>query len=539
MPICFLFLTNSDKTHSKLCATLQANLVDNKRRTRDRDMADDRRSLDAVSVSSLGPNATTIKVPYNQRQSVLLAPKEHRPIVVGDIEDEEERMLSNDEEAEKQQVFNKKDHYDYKTVIATVHSANNKPTATTMPTKPTNHQNIVETYNVRVIHHNSPFLNEKQQPIKSVNDLSSSIARLELLSSELGSNLKTTSKQRQQFGGDDLSLENNNESSFNLSDFYNTKQKSGTTLVDSGIATSSLDDDAVSLISSCSLRSSRTYNICVKGHQPEVEANQLDDNVESENEPERNKENKQDEEEEEEGDEKKPAAWVFDLRDNSSTAIIAPPRPKRPESPKIDAKTEELAQARGGRAYYLELIEKEGVKREPERPRPNSMNSLYSRWSSHNALNKYQQQQQTSQTQSRRLPKTTTKPASKPKATKPVDETRKSRQIVPASIIKPGNFPRSSSLARSNRKVEKSAEDEPRRQLPFSGAPLGNRSKSSSCLLGTAAKPSKYSIYGGLRKPDEDKKPVPRLSYSRAIGPKSQRQLNAQSKTPSRYLKMK
>lgn len=71
----------------------------------------------------------------------------------------------------------------------------------------------------------------------------------------------------------------------------------------------------------------------------------------------------------------------------------------------------------------------------------------------------------------------------------------------------------------------------------LSRLPFSNRYKSSPCLVGST-RSSKYSIYGGLRKPNDSGKPVPRLSYSRAIGPRLHRHVENQPK-PSRYLKMK
>lgn len=475
----------------------------------------DRASFDNISIvslASLAPNATTIRVPFTSQAQNSIPAKEHKPLVASASESVTENVKKVPIEVDD------KDHFDYKTVIATVHSANNKPVM------PKQHQ-VLDTYNVRVIQHDSPFLTEKQQPIKSVSDLSSSIARLELLSSELGS------RQTQQ-PQESLNNMNNNETSFNLDEYF-TKHKAMPAMVDSGIANSSFydEDDQVSLVSSCSLRSTRTYDVrtfknndVTPSEGPEEVFIELNDD-ESPAEPTVVVD-------EEELKEKKLAAWIFDPRDNSSTAIIAPPKPPKPEVPKIE--TEELTKSKGGRAYYLELIEKNADAKIS--PRPASMDSLYSRWSSQGALNAATSRHHRQSTKALAKQELTTKPSVN-------GQTRKSRQIVPAATIidtsATSRPQRSSSLMAKENSNSTKTNSQLRRQLPFGGPPLANRSKSSSCLLPTSAKTSKYSIYGGLKKPNENNKPVPRLSYSRAIGPKSQRQIDAQPKTPSRYLKMK
>lgn len=510
-------------------------------------------SFDTVSLSSLGPNATTIKVPYKPEllnesdkvESHKRSKRKHNKTLYSsqdstlkegtkesglnemnmqeDIEKLRKRLasinsntitISRDDKAKRRDKNDrdKQQHFDYKTMVANVQPA---------PLVPRQH--VVDAYNVRVIEHNSPFNNKQHQPVKSVSELSESIARLELLS---GDNLEASGRE---VGG---TFENNNEVNFNLNEFI--KYNKPIDLINN------LENDNISLVSSCSLRSSRTYDIRAQDqtlqddedfndakHFPvEVRkfdsTNQMDNNEDDEN----KQEEKQDEE-------KRGAAWVFDLRDGSSTAIVAPARPKKPELPKIASKTEDLAQSKGGRSYYLELVELEKKQQERpkqqearKRPRPSSIDSLYSRWNSHSTLSgvgNNQHHSSPSKSPSISISKLNT------------ENVRKSRQIIPASILDANSRPicSTSSINQSNTQLPT------RRQLPFSGSPgLSNRSKSSSCLIGST-RASKYSIYGGLRKPNSENKPVPRLSYSRAIGPKSQRQIDAQPKTPSRYLKMK
>lgn len=511
-------------------------------------------------MSSFGPNATTIKVPYKPENHLVVEKKkikrEHNGKHVKkyqtlgektkgsgnmnlreDIENLRKRLASidgsatitrdNKEGAKKKNDTNKQ-HFDYKTIVANVKAA---------PLIP--RQQVVDSYNVRVIEHNSPFNNQQHQPVKSVNELSDSIARLELLSSDLNNG--------EQVNNGTNNLDNNNEANFKLSEFIKYRKPNN------------LEIDDISLVSSCSLRSSRTYDVRATGdvyldnqvqvdddldderHFP-IEVQNFDstrrenDNTEKETSAEKNF-NRNLEQEDEDG--KKPAAWVYDLRDGSSTAILAPPKPKKAESPKIDAKTEKLGESRGGKSYYLELIEpekqqqlqrsqaQEFIKR---RPRPSSIDSLYSRWNSHSTLSGSSNNRPNNQQHNSTPDKS---PSISILNTK---DTRKSRQIMPASILDSNGRPIYSTNSINN---NNSTQQTPiRRQLPFAGPTLNNRSKSSSCLIGSARQ-SKYSIYGGLRKPNNDNKPVPRLSYSRAIGPKSQRQIDAQPKAPSRYLKMK
>lgn len=496
---------------------------------------DEERPFDTVSVTSLGPLATTIKVPYKQPegkagQREMNARDEESDSELRFVEDLENlrKRLENinsrtitisreikDNNEKKEKAL---EHFDYKPLVANVELA-----------PQVSRKRVVDTYNVRVIENNTPFYSHYnsytncQLPLKlSMNKPASGIARLELTSSELGSSTKSALDGEQPVSTIEISNgrtgnrtdnaeSNNNEAGFNLNDFV--KYEAIPVLVSDVGKPDSLnlndDDDRVSLLSSCSLRSCRTYDVRSVAQDQKAQNEASDDEL-----------NDVQHFPVESLDldrlaiEKKPAAWVFDPRDGSSTAIKAPPKPKGPEPPKVDAK--ELAQSRGGRSYYLELIEP--GKEESERQRPSSIDSLYTRWNSHGALSRGSNQQLQS-----------------PPVKSPTPlESRKSRQIKPASILY-SNQSRPASLTNRSKTPTKQQQ---RLQLPFSGPPLGNRSKSSSCLIGVT-RPTKYSIYGGLRQINGDNKPVPRLSYSRAIGPKSQRQLDAQSKTPSRYLKMK
>jgi len=469
------------------------------------------RSPDNISLSSLGPLATTIKVPYRQvdsdehdsgverpefeqesRGKTALEERKGEMELNKDIERLRRRLEDINRrrsDGMSSQVRKEPDRYDYKTFVADVQPA---------PIVPRNH--TVDAYNVRVIEHKSPFTRD-QGPITSVRELSNSIARLELLSGE-----PDTHTTRLQIPD----AANNNETHFSLADIV--KRRAQPAVSDS----LDLEDDRISIASSCSLRSSRTYCIQDPTNQPGgAQIRGLADQKYCVSQP------GQLNLDEIALDGRRPAAWVFDPRDGSTTAIVAPPRPKKPDAPKIDAKTEDLAQSRGGRSYYLELVDP----RDNARKRPSSIDSLYSRSNSHSNLSVSNRPHLASLIQAR----------SPPAPTKVED--RKSRAKEPSSLLdQSSRMARSSSTSNDN--AQRNEDSQRRRQLPFCGPPLSNRSRSSSCLV-SSTRPSKYSIYGGLRRPNNDKKPVPRLSYSRAIGPKSQRQLDAQSKTPSRYLKMR
>lgn len=486
------------------------------------DDADERRSPDTLSLASSG-RATTIRVPY-------------KPTGAGEAKPAREARVAEAERPAKttEATPEAKPHFNYRTIIANVQP---------VPIVP--RQQVIDAYNVRVIQHKSPFL-DQIQPITSMSDLSSSIARLEQLSSDLSS---LASAKPQAAGADNqpAAADNNNEANFDLGQFMKQKQPVfvGPVAVEAEEAESqsaNIDEDNVSLVSSCSLRSSRTYHVrSVQDGSPSNGA-RLDQNEQDHDDNDEDDElndasdfpvesiefvNKQSANNPDDGDSKRPKAWLFDLRDNSATDIVAPPRPKEPEAPKVDAKTEELARSRGGRSYYLELVEKG--------PRAKVNENLYTRWRSHNALD----------TQA-----TTRKPVSCSDSSKGSSKLRAPQGKGPktSELPPPALASKQTSLAANKTDGQQSASAKEslaasRRQLLFSGPPprLGDRSKSVSCLA-SSTRPTKYSIYGGFRRPDADKKPVPRLSYSRAIGPKSARQ-SAESqqkpKTPSRWLKMK
>lgn len=450
-----------------------------------------------------------------------------------ELADEQNRRRRREESSNNKN----QQHFNYRTIIANVQP---------VPIVP-KRQQIIDAYNVRVIEHKSPFL-DQIQPIKSMSDLSSSIVRLEQLSLDL-STLSTANQQQSGSQNTNTSQleqpsDNNNEANFNLNQFM--KQKPAPFEVYSNQNRNENEernddnDDGVSLVSSCSLRSSRTYHIRCQDNNNTLRSEQrlnLDDDlndasdfpVESIEYVGRDTEAKEEEEEQQQlddqSDEKKPRAWVFDLRNNSATAIVAPPKPTEPEAAKVE--TEELARSRGGRSYYLELVEDKS-------PRRSLNENLYTRWSSHNALNSARKvgsdSASTGQESAVNLRKSrqSDRPSggNKQQQQQPQKQQQQPRR---ASSVTPAN------QAEDANKSPTTATLTAQRQLP---PRLANRSKSVSCLA-SSTRPSKYSIYGGFKKPDADKKPVPRLSYSRAIGPKSKRQIDNQPKTPSRYLKMK
>lgn len=492
----------------------------------------DSRPTDNISLSSFGPATTTIKVPYKQqmvrRHEVVL--DQEKPAEIRKQRPAKQRQREPDQilysqtkpvepeiaphktranllhesandprsssESEPVQEPHKP-RFDYRTVIANVQ-------ASPIPPK----QQVVGAYNVRVIRHNSPFSTELQ-PVTSVSDLSSSIARLELLSSELStSKLVNVSETHRPSG-----VKENHEN--NESGLVSTSQDGVNTIP---LKAERNDDDLISTISSSSLRSSRTYDIATsdltrndedlddESHFPvtKVDTDTLTSDLKFE-------------------DETRPSAWIFDIKDCTSTAIKPPPKPAKPELPKVDSK--ELAESRGGRSYYLELIEsgKDSFKKQ----RPSSIDSLYSRSNSHSTLGG-SNTTQLSNMQKKPLAKSSYQLT----ATKEPRASRPSRQTSNLASLRA----RSSSAMRQP--VERTSPNPANQCERSTTSSTISKAKSSSCLA-SSTRPSKYSIYGGLRNPNERNKPVPRLSYSRAIGPKSQRQLDVQSKTPSRYLKMR
>lgn len=531
-----------------------------KQRRSDREVArpvgtdEEGNSFDTVSLSSLGPNATTIKVPYKQvtehetKTASLNRAKpkeEHKTHLNVQLKDRkkkpnsEDMQLHEDIESLRKRLNNissndrlntitrdrsnagrperEADYFDYRTIVATV--------------QPTPRQQVVDAYNVKVIEHSSPF----RLPQQSVNELENSINRLESLSSELSTKIVLEGQPRRRNAqegdtiannnnqNDSLYLDNNNEANFNIADYLKYDITAATVEGQQTTRIEAMDnDDAISLVSSCSLQSARTYDVRALDEPAANDPQQVAD--EELNDEKHFPVETVDFDGEQEGDRaKRAAAWIFDPNDGSTTAIVAPPQPRKPEPPKIEAKTEELAQSRGGRSYYLELLEAD--KREAEQKRPSSIDSLYSRWNSHSTLSTTNNNQHSEQ-----LSRHLTTPVNKtPINVSSTSITRKSRQRLPASVL---------DLSTRKRPASSTGNNANRSSLPFGGPPLSNRSRSSSCLV-SSTRPSKYSIYGGLKRTNDGNKPVPRLSYSRAIGPKSQRQIDAQPKTPSRYLKMK
>lgn len=535
---------------------------------------------DTVSVSSLkSPNATKIKVPYRriieieQEQQTDQEGREKSPVSSAknrvnhktsaleksssemsfqeDIESLSKRLArisrekakddeldgDNDQSDSKRQ----QQHFDYKTIIANVHPASAK------------HQQIIDAYNVRLIEQNSPFYSKQVDSPNQYNK---------------DNNTGTATTATTTLVNIDSHKDNNNVANFSLEDYV--KYHATPALVDNqslhsnGYQTFNNnnnnnnmhdgdndddDDEQISQISSVSLQSARTYNIrkldSSNDHQQQkqlnsstnkhfetgqlpndtnsnqrigVSSNETNNQAEDDQKENIDRENQSEREAAElafdENGNGKPAAWIFDPRDGSSTVIVPPARPE-PEVPKIDSKTEELYQARGGRSYYLELVEPN--EKSAKRQRPASIDSLYSRWNSQGALN-------------------TAASSYRPLA--PASTARHNLPRLAGSTV--GQRMKSQDGVNKKEATTVAGQQPPRRQLPFGGPPslMGDKSKSSSCLL-SVTKPSKYSIYGGFRKPDEGSKPVPRLSYSRAIGPRSQRALDNQPKTPSRYLKMR
>jgi hypothetical protein len=488
--------------------------------------------LDTISVSSLnGPNATKIQVPYrhvieiqrvggaNHTQSGRAHQYEQQPddsreqelvsrdnrgrvdaveksssemSFQEDIESLSKRLASISQTDGASEPTANKNHFDYKTVVANIQS---------VPAQP---KQVIGAYNVR-LEQNSPF---RQRVV---------------VKSDAGNS------------GQQMDASNNNNNNNDDDGEQYAKYHAIPALVDeSALLTGkkpagySDDDDRLSQTSSCSLQSARTYKIrtiapsVASGDDAQKEPTLNGDGGGPPDAAAGERAGQNDIEFDENGNNRRAAAWIYDPRDGSTTAIVPPARPKRPETPKVE--TEELVQARGGRSYYLEVLDTE---RPDQRATPNSyatkrnsMDSLYSRWNSQGALN------------------TNTSPSTKPSFSyrpltsvnggqKPQTHHRSTKQLNSAIA----------QLEQSRNKLGQ--QQSTRRQLPFGGpaSALGDKSKSSSCLL-TVTKPTKYSIYGGFRKPGETNKPVPRLSYSRAIGPRSQRVDNL-PKTPSRYLKMR
>lgn len=489
---------------------------------------------DTVSLSSLqSPNATKIKVPYqriieiereranSQRASfhrvdqpapALAEASQERTSsemsLQEDIESLSKRLasISQYQQYQKQQQqqqlnggleqkLGPTQHFDYKTMVANVPA-----------------RQVIDSYNVQIKQQNSPFHSRLQQA-QMDKGASNQPTTMTLVNTD--QSMTTTTPP-----------DNNNEANFNINHYV--KYHATPALVDQSLQSSNGDDeeDRLSQNSSCSLQSARTYNIRKLDRKQEEWA---DAGRETRAEGDSQGASRAGESgalafDENGNGNGKPTAWIFDPRDNSSTAIVAPERPKRPETPRVDSRTEELNQSRGGRSYYLELVET-GEKAAPaRRQRPSSIDSLYSRWNSQGALN-HPACRPLSSANARQNP------------TRQADSSASQNRLVSsrAGLEKAA----ASTATTAATTAGKSRPFMQRRQLPFGGPPssLGDRSKSSSCLL-SVTKPSKYSIYGGYRKPGESNRSVPRLSYSRAIGPRSSR-VDTTPAAPSRYLKMR
>lgn len=211
-------------------------------------------------------------------------------------------------------------------------------------------------------------------------------------------------------------------------------------------------------------------------------------------------------------------AWIFDPTDGSSTRIEAPPKAagRQPEGAELAAKTEQLGESRGGKSYYLELVDKN----QPHRPKEPAR---FSRWRSMQQLG---------------LAAKTASPAAKAAPVSgPLKAAVSSRQLSRLA-----SKPSASASANASQRRAMAASSS---NLLLASNRCNNLLASRPCLsastssIGCPSKSSKYSIYGGLKKPDAAAKPVPRLSYSRAIGPRLHRPKEPQLKQPSRYLKMK
>ena len=474
-----------------------------------------RSSPDTISISSLkSPNATKIKVPY---MKVIEVEHDEREATQSDATGEmslrEDIEILSKRLARVRNTNEATKHFDYKTVVAKVEAK----VAPAPPSKP----QIIGAYNVQIVQQKSPFLVEQQQVASS---FAQSLTKDETTPD---SGLETSSTGHSQI------LENNNDASFSLDQHFKFKYRAVPALVEPSVLLGQGDllersgqngdenDDCRSQTSSAgSLQSSKTYQVRrltdEQGGAQQV-ASPVGDELESSN-------NAQVANKEEQAallEASKSPAWIYNPRDGSSTTIAPPPKPQKPPVPEVQ--TEELVQTPGGRSYYLELIEKVAKVTEQRQQQDSPKGSLYSRWTSQGALNNREANLALDwgQTTSRiNLTKET-----KPKRPSDKYSTSKINSLVNSRPLVRKQLPSgvSANSIASNPSVPNA---------------LWNRSKSSSCLL-NSTKPSKYSIYGGFRKPGDTNKPVPRLSYSRAIGPRSQRQIDAQPKIPSRYLKMK
>ena len=485
-----------------------------------------RQSIDTLSISSLkGPNTTTIKVPYKRLMDIERQ-AESRPNLepISNLTPTANPQTSNEMSLER-------DIENLRKRLASIQQveqqlASNPKQRETIPRDQCLRDQIIEAYNVRVIKQKSPFLfdcnhNKPQQDSQQHPQHTDSGADTLSAASGDTNNIHAgidldSASQLHKYRAIPVLV----EPSLLLSVPHVNGSKAGPDEQDD-------EEDRMSQISSCSLQSSKTYNVRKATEEwderrgPTLERQETTRNGQTEG----------------EGGEdflnRKNPAWIFDPRDHSSTFIAPPPKPKRPPTPEVQ--TEELAQTTGGRSYFLEVLvkdeEKQKEKEKDEVSYAKKVPTIHSFWRSQGALNL-----QDASSGSIDWPPA---PSNKPEPIVDGKQTNKS-----SGLGKLTTLPVKDKVGQSNNASETKIvnynrqQKQPRRQLPYGGAPpsMMNRSKSSSCLL-NVTKPSKYSIYGGFRKPGETNKPVPRLSYSRAIGPRSQRQ--STEVLPSRYLKVK
>lgn len=605
-------------------------------------------NISVISVAGPAPrrssNATTIKIPYQatapragagaqQEDMARIGPSERLEPLDSNIKRLRARLDNISAPGKPVPLEREPDRFDYRTLVANLNAA---PVADPSPIQ-RNHS-IDVSYNARPLHQGHALPS-------CVTQLPDCVAQLELTSASSG------------FGseGERASLPNGGEKkqapaacNYIMAQFINSSMGAndeskasslGKSYVHLSAARASrsdrseLLDDVASVHSSsnCSLKSSRTYNISAAAHQPNVDHEEATRELDSSSRAADARDGEADFEQRAAapandatddgeqlareigadplsvgGAQHLSPAWIFDPSDGSSRIIEPPAKPKRPDLPEIQ--TEELAVSRGGRSYYLGLVESQAADKRtsgrrseradrsanivdttdqqhtrnnnrsfqrsgvPIRQTANaigSMDSLYSRWNSMKTLNSISS---SISKQAQRTPPITSNGAKcscastldrqlssanstsrldslqqhQPTATESRRPTRSAsrseRQIRPARLL--ANEPAADDD--NNEKKRTALLSQPTFNHAQVSVPFGLRSKSSSSLnqtpLASSTKPTKYSIYGGFRSRDGSyEKSVPRLSYSRAIGPKSQRPngLKAVKTEPSRYLKLK
>lgn len=557
-------------------------------------------------MASFNPNATTIRVPYNR--STQTQTETQIPVELSKKSSEQMALKSCEPSSELSRLHNLRDrldsiaqtkgstknnqeqidHFDYRTIVANL-----------TPIQHNNVQTIINNNVHSITQQQSPFMNShnisnfndvtKVSLVATKNPTTITTALLASSSSGFGSELGRESE------AGSLSAASSDHKPYMLKQFIRQPDEPMTKVTrvqlnndaQSLMLSDIVDSRSISSESLNSLKSCKTYNV-----NRETSAN-ADANANA-NETELNDDADLDAIQSEQQVEtfdvcSRAPAWIFNPNDGSSLMLKPPPKPTKPPTP--ETKTEQLAESRGGRSYYLELIEPSEEKkseqtttkpkliinsRVPINNKNRSMESLYSRWSSMNTLNNGQNNNNnnnainetyaTHAANNRRRNNTQLKCAtndhepsnnnnnklklqsqlakSTPKLEITNNQTnlscnrqqalkkslsRSERQICPAKLLIDNE-------AADNEDAESSSRFNRMSQVDI---PFALRSSKSSSCLASAVKPSKYSIYGGLR--TKDLKAVPRLSYSRAIGPRLQRPNGLQQvKTlPSRYLKMK